>query len=214
MNDYFNRASIESIYWKHRAEDFHRAARALWNNRSEYETKNAFGYICGTALELYLKTCWVEVYNQSLIIEISRSEKKQRITEEDINNLILKKNKSLVVNKKFLTHNLNSIIKEINLIEQNEKLIITAVEKKFLDKITEGIIWNSKYPIPKILEDYKKYMNSLSSLMIVKSTNKAENLAIKSNNPIYDINWDNYQGMWKRIEEYYTKLVTGLHFPL
>lgn len=101
------------------------------------------------------------------------------------------------------SHNLNLLASRI------EPLKLTEEEKVTLNILSEAIIWQGKYPVPKNEEDYNHNSEIWEKAMHSTSSSYVGVFPIMTPNPAVWPSLENYNSLWSKINGLYWRLKSG-----
>jgi hypothetical protein len=172
----YDRKNKAPLWWYNKASDLHASAGALWliikgdNEKSILE----LGFSSGFSMPVACSSVYEMLFGMSL-------------------ELILK---SIFVVSQLdvpFTHNLVSLAEKLDIkLSQNEIQIFQL--------LTDSIVWDGRYPVPKKQDSFEDYHNRVSEVLFTPQKITAKKTALVPNSKL---NWENLNPVWNRLSDHF-----------
>ena len=192
------------MYWLNKAKDFNASVFAIEetrkNKKSSYLVEKlgithaidcslsaTSAFLCGTALELLMKACWVEKEYQKKLNELCLK-KKSSVCEDEIN-------VDLGKLEKFFMHDLKKLAEKIEFKCKPKDNIL-------LERYTHVLYWQGRYPIPRVKAVHHEQRN----IDIFLPNDSNETLMFRKFDPELMLIIENYERLWNNLYSYYSEI--------
>jgi hypothetical protein len=183
MNDFFQssfeRKKKAPLWWYNKASDLHASAGALWltikgDNR---RIVSRLGFHKNFSMPVACYSVYEMLFGMSI-------------------ELILK---AIFVASQFdvpYTHNLVSLA-------ENLDIELTQEERQIFNILTDSIIWDGRYPVPKNQDSFENYHDRVAKqLFTTKRIGSIKKAKVPNNN----LNWENLNPIWNKLSSYFFNL--------
>lgn len=177
--DIFDRRKDSPLWWLNKSSDLHASAGALWvvmledkSQKFQNSLSLGKGFSMGAA-------CW-PVYQMLFGMSFE---------------LILKA--IIVVSKKTLVHTHKLIT-----LADNTDLHLTKPERDILILLTESIVWEGKYPVPKQKEHLDNHYKKANEVLF--DSHKMGDFEVRRSNKTFD--WENLNALWSKMSSHFFEI--------